>query len=43
MGQFDFRRKLLIIGAMSRIRCNIRKGVLPDKWLGQLSGASVVL
>ena len=31
-------RKLLIVGAMSRIRWIIRKGVLPDNWLGQLVG-----
>ncbi|WP_231711118.1 IS110 family RNA-guided transposase [Xanthobacter dioxanivorans] len=37
MGQTDIR-KLLIIGAMSRIRWIIRKGVLPDSWLGQLVG-----
>lgn len=35
MGQTDIR-KLLIVGAMSRIRWIIRKGVLPDNWLGQL-------
>lgn len=37
MGQSDIR-KLLIIGAMSRIRWIIRKGILPDNWLGQLVG-----
>jgi transposase len=37
MGQADIR-KLLIVGAMSRIRWIIRKGVLPDNWLGQLVG-----
>jgi len=37
MGQIDIR-KLLIVGAMSRIRWIIRKGVLPDNWLGQLVG-----
>lgn len=37
MGQTDIR-KLLIVGAMSRIRWIIRKGVLPDNWLGQLVG-----
>ena len=35
MGQTDIR-KLLIIGAMSRIRWIIRKGVMPDNWLGRL-------
>ena len=40
MGQF-YIRKVLIIGAMSPIRWNIRKGVLPDNWLGHLSGASI--
>lgn len=37
MGQTDIR-KLLIVGAMSRIRWIIRKGVLPESWLGQLVG-----
>jgi transposase len=37
MGQADIR-KLLIIGAMSRIRWIIRKGVMPDTWLGRLVG-----
>jgi transposase len=37
MGQHDIR-KLLIIGAMSRIRWIVRKGVLPDNWLGRLLG-----
>ena len=32
MGQTDIR-KLLIVGAMSRIRWIVRKGVLPDNWL----------
>lgn len=35
MGQTDIR-KLLIVGAMSRIRWIIRKGVMPDSWLGRL-------
>lgn len=35
MGQGDIR-KLLIVGAMSRIRWIVRKGVLPDNWLGRL-------
>ncbi len=35
MGQADIRR-LLIVGAMSRIRWIIRKGVLPNNWLGRL-------
>ncbi|WP_374130323.1 transposase [Sphingomonas sp. 28-62-20] len=37
MGQADIR-KLLIVGAMSRIRWIIRRGVLPDNWLGCLLG-----
>lgn len=37
MGQADIR-KLLIVGAMSRIRWIIRKGVFPDNWLGDLVG-----
>lgn len=37
MGQTDIR-KLLIVGAMSRIRWIVRKGVLPDNWLGRLVG-----
>ncbi len=37
MGQRDIR-KLLIVGAMSRIRWIVRKGVLPDNWLGRLMG-----
>ncbi|MFG1379699.1 IS110 family transposase [Xanthobacter autotrophicus] len=37
MGQTDIR-KLLIIGAMSRIRWIIRKGILPESWLGRLVG-----
>ncbi len=37
MGQTDIR-KLLIVGAMSRIRWIIRKGILPDNWFGQLVG-----
>lgn len=35
MGQADIR-KLLIIGAISRIRWIIRKGVMSDSWLGRL-------
>jgi transposase len=35
MGQTDIR-KLLIVGAMSRLRWIIRKGVMPDNWLGRL-------
>jgi len=35
MGQTDIR-KLLIVGAMSRIRWIIRKGVMPENWLGRL-------
>jgi transposase len=35
MGQTDIR-KLLIIGAMSRIRWIIRKGIMPDNWLGRM-------
>ena len=34
MGQNDFRR-LLIVGAMSRIRWIVREGLLPDNWLGR--------
>jgi transposase len=37
MGQNDIRR-LLIIGAMSLIRWVIRKGLLPNTWLGRLLG-----
>jgi hypothetical protein len=37
IGQTDIR-KLLIVDAMSRIRCFIRKGILPDNGLGQLVG-----
>lgn len=37
MGQTDIR-KLLIVGAMSRIHWIIRKGVMPDNWLGRLVG-----
>lgn len=37
MGQADIR-KLLIVGAMSRIRWIIRHGVLPDNWLGRVLG-----
>lgn len=33
MGETDIR-KLLIDGAMSLIRWIVRKGVLPDNWLG---------
>jgi transposase len=36
MGQADIR-KLLIVGAMSRIRWIVR-GVLPDNWLGHVLG-----
>ena len=35
MGQTDIR-KLLIVGAMSRIRWIIRRGVFPDNWLGRV-------
>ncbi|XVN47803.1 transposase [Novosphingobium rhizosphaerae] len=35
MGQSDIR-KLLVVGAMSRIRWIVRKGVMPDNWLGKL-------
>lgn len=27
--------KVLIVGAMSRIRSAVRKGILPDGWLGR--------
>ena len=37
MGQTDIR-KLLIVGAMSRIRWIVRKGAMPDNWLGRLIG-----
>lgn len=37
MGQADIR-KLLIVGATSRIRWIIRRGVLPDNWLGRALG-----
>lgn len=37
MGQTDIR-KLLIVGAMSLIRWIVRKGVLPDNWLGGILG-----
>jgi len=37
MGQADIR-KLLIVGAMSRIRWIIRRSVLPDNWLGRVLG-----
>ena len=37
MGQSDIR-KLLIVGAMSRIRWIVRKGILPNNWLGHLLG-----
>lgn len=37
MGQTDIR-KLLIVGAMSLIRWIVRKGVLPDNWLGSILG-----
>ncbi|MEZ5923842.1 MAG: hypothetical protein R3D57_05600 [Hyphomicrobiaceae bacterium] len=35
MGQADIRN-LLIVGAMSRIRSIIRKGISRDNWLGRL-------
>lgn len=35
MGQTDIR-ELLIVGAMSRIRWIVRKGVMPDNWLGRI-------
>ena len=35
MGQSDIR-KLLVVGAMSRIRWIVRKGILPDSWLGRI-------
>lgn len=35
MGQTDIRR-LLIVGAMGLIRWIVRKGVLPDNWLGHI-------
>lgn len=31
-------RKLLIVGAMSPIKWIVRKGVLPDNWLGHVLG-----
>jgi len=37
MGQSD-ARKLLIVGAMSRIRWIMRKGVFPNTWLGRVVG-----
>lgn len=37
MEQVDIR-KLLIVGAMSRIRWIVRKGVLLDDWLGHVLG-----
>lgn len=37
IGQSDIR-KLLIVGAMSRIRWIVRKGVLPDNWMGRILG-----
>jgi len=37
MEQSDIR-KLLIVGAMSRIRWIVRTGVLPDNWLGRVLG-----
>lgn len=37
MGRHDIRR-LLIVGAMSRIRWIVRKGVLPANWLGGILG-----
>ena len=35
MGQTDIRR-LSIVGAMSLIRWIVRKGELPDNWLGHI-------
>ena len=35
MGQTDIRKRL-IVGAMSRIRWIVRKGVMPDNWLGRM-------
>lgn len=35
MGQPDIRKRL-IVGAMSRIRWIVRKGVMPDNWLGRM-------
>jgi transposase len=35
MGQLDIL-KLLIVGAMSRIRWIVQKGVMPDNWLGRM-------
>lgn len=37
MGEADIR-KLLIVGAMNRIRCILRKGVLLDNWFGRVLG-----
>lgn len=37
MEQVDIR-KLLIVGAMSRIRWIVREGVLLDDWLGHVLG-----
>ena len=37
MGQTDIR-KLQIVGAMSRIRWTVRKGITSDNWLGRLVG-----
>ncbi len=37
MGQADIRG-LLIVGAMSRIRWIVRRGILPDNWLGRVLG-----
>jgi transposase len=37
MGQNDIR-KLLIVGARSRIRWIVRKGLLPENWLGRILG-----
>jgi transposase len=37
MGQTDIR-KLLIVGAMSRIRWIVRRGTCADSWLGRLVG-----
>ena len=37
IGQADIRKQL-IVGAMSRIRWTMRKGVVPDNWLGHVLG-----
>ncbi|MBH0014596.1 hypothetical protein I6F66_21345, partial [Pseudoalteromonas sp. NZS100_1] len=39
MGQSDIR-KLLVVGAMSRIRWIVRKGVLPDHHSGPHDGST---